>query len=64
MTWVTVMQIRKREVTGETIFDLVGAVVPPLSRPMFWASTMLLALGALLPLIGAVAFFMQAIGLS
>ena len=64
MTWLTVMQISKREVTGETIFDLVGAVVPTLNRPMFWASTMFLALSAVVPLIGAVAFSMKAIGLS
>ncbi len=64
MTWLTVMQIRTREVTGETIFDLAGAVIPPLKRPMFWASTIFLGLLAVVPLIGAVAFFMKAMGLS
>jgi hypothetical protein len=63
MTWLTVMQIRTREVTGETIFDLAGAVIPPLKRLMFWASTIFLGLLAVVPLIGAVAFFMKAMGL-
>jgi hypothetical protein len=35
LTGLTVMQIRTREVTGENIFDLAGAVIPPLKRPMF-----------------------------
>lgn len=63
MTWLTVMQIRTRAVTGETIFDLSGAVIPPLKRLMFWASTIFLGLLAVVPLIGATAFFMKAMGL-
>ena len=63
MTWLTVMQIRTREATGQTIFDLAGAVIPPLERLMFWASTILLGLLAVVELIGAVAFFMKAMGL-
>lgn len=64
MSWLTVMQIRTREVTGETIFDLAGAVIPPLKRPMFWASTIFLGLLAAVALIGAIVFFMMAMGLS
>lgn len=64
LAWLTVMQIRTRDVTGETIFDLVGTVIPPLRRPMFWASTIFLGLLAVVGLTGAVAFFMKATGLS
>lgn len=64
MVWLTVMQIRTREVTGETVFDLVGTVIPPLKRPMFWASTIFLGLLAVVGLIGAVVFFTTAMGLS
>ena len=64
MGWPTVMQVRTREVTGETIFDLAGAVIPPLKRPMFWASTTFLGHLAVVALIGAVAFFLKATGLS
>ena len=64
MSWLTLMQVRTREVTGETVFDLVGAVIPPLKRPMFWASTVFLGLLAVVTLIGAVAFFLSAMGLS
>ena len=64
LAWLTAMQIRTRDVTGETIFDLVAAVIPPLRRPMFWASTIFLGLLALLGFTGAVAFFMKAMGLS
>jgi hypothetical protein len=64
MTWLTMMQVRTREVTGETIFDLAGAVIPPLERLMFWASTIFLGVLAVVPLIGSVAFFMKAMGLS
>ena len=63
MTWLTVMQIRTQEVTGETLFDLVGAVIPPLKPLMFWASTIFLGLLAVVGLIGAGAFFMKATGL-
>jgi hypothetical protein len=62
MTGLTVMQIRTREVTGENVFDLAGAVIPPLKRPMFWASTLFLGLLAVVGLMGAVAFLMKAIG--
>jgi len=63
ISWLTVMQIRTRQVSGETIFDLAGAVIPPLRRPMFGASTIFLGVLAVVPLIGAVAFFMKAMGL-
>jgi hypothetical protein len=63
MAWLAVMQIRTREVTGETIFDLVGAVIPPLNGVMFWASTIFLGLLSAVALIGAVAFFGKAMGL-
>jgi hypothetical protein len=64
MTWLTAMQIRTREVTGETLFDLAGAAIPALKRPMFWASTILLGLLAVVTLVGAGAFFTKAMGLS
>jgi hypothetical protein len=64
MTGLTVMQIRTREVTGENIFDLAGAAMPPLKRPMFWASTLFLGLLAVLTLIGALAFLMKTMGVS
>lgn len=64
LAWLAAMQIRTRDVTGETIFDLVGAVIPALRRPMFWASTIFLGLLAVVGLTGAVAFFMKAMGLS
>ena len=63
-TWLAVMQVRTRNVTGETIFDLVGAVIPPFRRPMFWASTIFLGLLAVVALVGAAAFFMKGMGLS
>ena len=63
LAWLTVMQIRTREVTGETLFDVVGAVIPPLKPLMFWASTIFLGLLAVVGLIGAGAFFMKATGL-
>jgi len=60
MAWLTVMQIRKREVAGVTFFDLAGAAIPPLRRPMFWASTIFLGLLTAVALIGAVVFFTTA----
>jgi hypothetical protein len=64
LTLLTVAQVRAREVTGENIFDLAGAIIPPLRWPMFWASTIFLGLLAVVTFIGAVAFFMKAMGLS
>jgi hypothetical protein len=58
------MQIRTRDVTDDTIFDLVGAIIPPLRRPMFWASTIFLGLLAVVALIGAAVFLAKAMGLS
>lgn len=63
LAWLTVMQIRTREVTGETLFDVVGAVIPPLKPLMFWVSTVFLGLLAVVALIGAVAHLMMAMGL-
>ena len=63
LTWLTLMQIRTRQVTGETIFDVVGAVVPPLKPLMFWASTVFLALLAVVALIGSAVHFMMAMRL-
>ncbi len=63
LAWLTVMQIRTREVTGETLFDVVGAVIPPLKPLMFWVSTVFLGLLAVVALIGAVAHIMMAMGL-
>lgn len=60
--WVTVQQHRKREPTGETIFDLVGATIPALKRPMLWASSLFLGLLAVVALIGAVVHFAKASG--
>jgi hypothetical protein len=63
LMWLTLMQIRTRQVTGETFFDLVGAVIPPLKPLMFWASTIFLGLLAVVALIGSVVHFMVAMGL-
>jgi hypothetical protein len=60
--WVTVQQHRTREPTGETIFDLVGATIPGLKRPMLWASSLFLGLLAVVALIGAVVHFAKATG--
>lgn len=64
LAWLTVHQYRRREAFGETVFDLVGAIFPALERPMFWASTIFLGVLAVLPLVGAGAFFVRALGLS
>ena len=64
LTWLTLMQIRTRQVTGESIFDVVGAIIPPLKPLMFWASTVLLGLLAVVALIGSVVHFMVAMGLA
>ena len=64
LAWLTFMQIRTRQVTGETIFDVVGAVVPPLKPLMFWASTVFLGLLAVVALIGSAVHFMMAVGLA
>ena len=64
LTWLTLMQIRARQVTGETIFDVAGAVIPPLKPLMFWASTVFLGLLAVVALIGSVVHFMVAMGLA
>lgn len=63
MTWLTVLQYRRRDASGETIFDVVGAIIPALERPMFWASTVFVGLLAIIALIGAGAFFMRALSL-
>ena len=63
LTWLTLMQIRTRQVTGESIFDVVGAIIPPLKPLMFWVSTVFLGLLAVVALIGAVAHLMMAMGL-
>ena len=47
----------------ETLFDVVGAVIPPLKPLMFWVSTVFLGLLAVVALIGAVAHLMMAMGL-
>ena len=60
--WATMMQHRTREPSGETVFDIVGAVVPILKRPMLWLSTLFLGLLAVVALIGAMAFLMKAMG--
>jgi hypothetical protein len=61
---LTVAQFRTREATGETIFDVGGAIFPALKRPMFWASTAFLGLLAAVGLVGAAAFFVRALGVS
>jgi len=62
VAWMAVMQIRTRDVTGENIFDLAGAVIPPLRKPMFWASTIFLGLLAAVALTGAVINLAMAAG--
>ena len=64
LAWLTAMQIRTRDVTGENIFDLVGTIIPPLKRPMFWASTIFLGLLAVVALSGATVFLAKAMDLS
>ena len=64
LSWVTVQQHRTRQPTGETVFDLIGAAIPVLKRPMLWASTLFLGLIAVVALIGAVAHFAKAAGLT
>lgn len=64
LAWITVVQFRSRDPSGETIFDLVGAIIPALKRPMFWASTAFLGVLAAVSLVGAAVFFTSALGLS
>ena len=62
LTWVTVQQYRTRQPTGETIFDVVGAVIPALRQPMFWVSLVFLGLLSVTTLVGSAAFFLKAFG--
>lgn len=55
-------QLRFGEATGQTIFDVVGAIFPSLKRPMLWASTAFLGLLAAVALAGAAAFLISALG--